>query len=474
VAYTQTTFDSLVTTLAGRLADTTERFWTDEELRAYIIEAIRTWQAYSAYYTTQLTIATTPFTLFYDLFAEPELTPSITDRDIISMVLRHLQEPVDPTGASMTAQFAFPAIVDSLKKRRDQFLLETGLVQKTLVTPGPVLFTANGQVELDNDVISVRRAVWVNTSDITWDADNDTWDFSVGTWDQPRPGTNTLLWKIDRLSMTSGDPAWRVAIPVPTDWTTLLMKPLMFQVMPPPSLAGTLQLIIVQSDGALDPANVATILGIPDDLCWVIKFGVLADVYGQDGPGQDLERAGYCNSRWKDGIQLARITNYARFGQIDDSPAFIDSLPELDSSDVDWMNKTQAVPDGLAISGNLLACVPPSTAQANDLHVDAVVNVPVPSAGGDFIQVGQEYLDAILNYAQHLCLLKEGGEGFKSVQFLYQDMVRLAAVQNDALKANANNFEVLSDREQRDKQENPRRESDIDQKELSYKGDELG
>jgi hypothetical protein len=374
----------------------------------------------------------------------------------------------------MTSQYQYSAIVDALKKRRDQFLLETGLVQKTLVVPGPVPFVDFGQIELENDVISVRRAVWVNTTALTWDQDTQTWSFSTGTWDNPAPGTNTLLWKIDRLSMTSGDPVWRTAIPIPTDWTTLLQKPLMFQVMPPPSLAGTLQLIVIVSDGALTPATSATVLGIPNDLCWIIKFGVLADVYGQEGPGQDLERAAYCNSRWKDGIQLARITNYARFGRIVDLPAFIDSLPELDSTDVNWMNKTQTTPDSLAISGNLVAVVPPSTSFPSSINIDAVVNVPIPVAGGDFIQIGQEFLDAILDYAQHLAMIKEGGEGLKNVQYMYENMVSLAALQNDLLRANADNFEVLSDREQRDKQENPRRKSDIEQKELSYKGGELG
>lgn len=470
MAYTQTTLDSLVTTLSGRLADSTERWWTDEEIRAYIVEAIRTWQAFSAYYTTQMDIVTTPFTLFYDLFAQPALTPSVTDRDIISMVLRHLQEPVDPTGASMTQQYSFPAIVASLKKRRDQFLLETGLVQQTLIVPGPNPGPDAGQLELDNEVISVRRAVWVNTNQLTWDQATMTWSFITGTWDSPLPGTNTLLWKVDRLSMTSGDPIWRTPVPVPTDWTTLLMKPLMFEVMPPNSLQGTLQLIIVASDGALDPATSATVLGIPDDLCWVIKFGVLADIYGQEGPGQDLERAGYCTSRWNDGIKLARITNYPRFARINDVPTFIDSLPELDSTDVNWMNKTQAVPESIAVSGNLVAVNPPSTAAPVTVHLDVISNVPVPVAGGDFIQIGQEFLDAILDYAQHLAMLKEGGEGFKGVQYLYNDMARLAAVQNDLLRANADNFEVLSNRDLRDKEENPRRKTDIDKKELDYPG----
>jgi hypothetical protein len=44
----------------------------------------------------------------------------------------------------------------------------------------------------------------------------------------------------------------------------------------------------------------------------------------------------------------------------------------------------------------------------------------------------------------------------------------LAATQNDRFRAESINFDVLSDRSEREKKENPRRRSDTQLKELDY------
>ena len=56
----------------------------------------------------------------------------------------------------------------------------------------------------------------------------------------------------------------------------------------------------------------------------------------------------------------------------------------------------------------------------------------------------------------------------KNTQGLYKNLVMLAATQNDRLRAQSINLDVLSDRSEREKKENPRRRTDTQLKELEY------
>ena len=174
---------------------------------------------------------------------------------------------------------------------------------------------------------------------------------------------------------------------------------------------GLVNLFTTNTGGNLNPAGGATILGVPDDLCWIVKFGAMADILGQEGPGQDKERAAYCEQRWSDGIKLARITNYIRFAYINGNPVFLDSMNELDTFNSTWMNQAPGVPQSLALAENIVATLPVANG-VSSMGFDIMQKFPIP-APTDPIQLGQEVLDVIVDYAQHLAVLKEGGDGFK-------------------------------------------------------------
>ncbi len=443
MAYSQTTLGQLTQALSNRLSDP-GLFWTPSEQQSYIIEALRTWQAFSASYSTRINIPTTPNAFFYNLFElAPQLTPTITDRDIIVQLEQHLMEPINPVGWSGSEQFNYSQLVQSIQKRRDQFFLQTGLHlrESTIAGPSP----GSGTVALDDKVIDVRRAMWIPTESQIFN----------------------ILWRADPITLTGGNPSWLIDPDVPYDYSVYPELPVILQVSPPPSDNGSINLLTIDSGDNLDPADHATILGIPDDLSWVVKFGALADLFSVSGPGQDLSRAKYCESRWQDGIKLARITNYVKFGYLDGYPLFIDSIAELDMGNPDWVS-TIATPEFLGTAGNIICVSPVADNQPHSMAMDITPNFPVPSTPNGFVQIGKEVLSVIVDYAEHLASIKEGAAEISDTSELYKNMIRLAATQNDRFRAIAQNFDVMSDRSLRHGKFIPRRVSDLDTKELNY------
>lgn len=414
-------------------------FWTTTELQEYINEALRTWQAMSQAYTTRVSFATVPNQLFYNLYSVvSSLAPSITDQDVIKQIQRHLQEPVTGNSWTGTEQFNLQTIVNAIQQARDKFFIETGLgiTEVTVGTSGP----PSGSVELPEHVIDVRRAMWLDAN-----------------------GVYYTLWRADQFDLTAGFPDWFIAPGLPQDYSTVLQQPLMLQLSPPPIDAGTLDLLVTESGGILNPTISPSVLGIPDDFIWVVKYGALASIFAQEGPGQDMARSQYCQQRWNDGISLARIANFVRFGYQDGIPRFVSSMEELDQAQPTWVQNLPGIPSSLAISGNILACSPISDNQPHSIALDICPNFPVASS---YVQVGNEIIEAIVDYAQHVAYTKEGAEELRGSIGMYQALLKLAAVQNDRLRAASNNFDALSDRTVREEKFTKRRNSDIGLKEL--------
>lgn len=444
MAYTQTTFNQLVTALSIRLSDPNKAFWIEDEMKSYLVEALRTWQAFSNFTSDTGGFTTTAGVQYYDIFSEiTQLAPSITDRDLIEDIQRALQEPVDGTAWTGTEQFSLAGVTQAIQKRRDLFLVDTGLVQNLSEVAGPA--PPSGELSLADNIIQVRRALWKDNS-----------------------GVYTILWPADTFILTAASQTWTTPS-VPSDFTTLYTTPLTMLLSPPPAigLPGFVHMITVNSGPNLDPADHATILGIPDDFCWVIKFGALADLFGQDGPGVDIGRAAYCQSRWNDGIKLARITNYLRIGYRSSVPSFIDSMQEQDTANPGWVSAAPGAPESLTTARNILG-VNPTPDDVYSLSFQVLPKFPVPVLGTDIIQIGQEWIDIILDYAQHLANLKESANDIQETMGMYENMVKAAAVENDILRALSINFDVLSDRTTKDANLRPRRRSDFTQMPLDY------
>jgi hypothetical protein len=156
-----------------------------------------------------------------------------------------------------------------------------------------------------------------------------------------------------------------------------------------------------------------------------------------------------------------------RLGYHDGVPTFIDSIAELDAANPSWVISLPGVPKYLALNGNIVCSSPISDNTPHSITLDIQPNFPIPGPIG-YIQIGNEIIDVVLDYAQHLAYIKEGIEEIKSSVHQYKSMLALAATQNDRLRAQSNNFDVLSDRTMRDEKFLKRRNTDVGLKELDY------
>jgi hypothetical protein len=196
---------------------------------------------------------------------------------------------------------------------------------------------------------------------------------------------------------------------------------------------------------------------VPDNFAWVVKFGALSDMLSKAGQAQDMPRAEYCERRWKEGIQLARIHTSAVQAQINGVTATIGAVESLDAYLPNWQNGVAPPTTPALASWNMFAVSPPPDQGNYSVTLDVVQNAPVPVNPNDQLQLGREEFDAVLGYAEHLALFKVGGAEFLSTTPLYDQMVRLAGVYNERLIANVDFFGSMSDRAIREENLRPRR-----------------
>ncbi len=435
MSYTHTTRLQAVTQLAGLLHDTGNVFWTAAELVVWLNEALRTWAVAAHYWKERGTLSTSSGTAFYELTSS--LSPStlrgqvVTDTNLVRDIQFHLLEPATGTSWTGSEQFDFAQVSDALQRRRDQFLVETGC-QLTLATPA-VGASPSGRKVLADTVIDVRRAAWLDSD-----------------------GVYSVLWREDEHGAQSFDADWLQNPARPQAYSVSVSPPLTIQLFPPPLSSGSLDLITVSAGATLNPAA-GVVMGIPDDLTWAVKFGALADLLGKDGQAYDPVRSAYCEQRWREGVELARIATSVMQVQIANVPKPVSSLFELESFNGNWQNESGTPERFVQVGLNIVGFhkVPNG---AFGVSMDVLRNAPIPGADGSFLEVGREELDAVIRYAQHLASFKMGGEEFQATMPHYEHFWRLAATRNARLMASAKTFGVLRNRAQQEEGGRPRME----------------
>lgn len=423
--YSHTTYAQLKTELALRLSDPGKVFWKDAELGVYIVESLRTWQAFSGYWRGRALFSTSANVPFYDI-ADPAtaLTPAlrsatVLDTDVVSACLYHLMEPPILTLWTGSDMFTLVDVVNAVQRRRNQFLLETGVVisRTTQVLSG----VPGGRVPLADSIIDVIRGAWTTPAGVT-----------------------TPLQKGDEWEFRAFSRGWNLAPSTPLQFSIAAAPPLTVQLAPPPADAGTLDLLSVQTGV---PLGGGLALGIPNDFVWVVKWGALADLLGKDGQARDPQRAAYCEKRWQQGIQLARISTSVVDAYINDSQVFVESVAALDKYKTSWQN-TQGTPTVLALAGLNIVALSDVPDGVYSVTLDVVENAPVPVLDEDQVQIGREHLDMLLDYSEHLAAFKMEGQEFEVTAAHMDRMIRLAAQQNVRLRSAAGFADVLANRAQ--------------------------
>lgn len=432
--YALTSFGDAKQEVADRLGDSKMVFWKNAEIGRYISEALRCWGAHTGYWRERGAFGTTPATAFYDLrIALPALRgETLKDSDLQKLMEYQLIEPpvVPFAGTEMFTQADFTG---ALQRRRNQFLLDAGIaITHTLVgaAPPPI-----GRIPLPQEIIDIRRLAF-----------------------QDANGFFSYLSRADEFGESSFDVGWPQNPEDPPErYSIAAVAPIQVQLMPPPLNNGRLDVLAVNIGSPLDPIA-GVLLGVPDDLAWVLRWGALADLLSRNGPAADLGRAAYCEQRYQQGVELARISASVILTQVNDVPVSTDAVWDWDTWEVGWQNSS-GQPDAAAMAGlNLLALKDVPDAGPYGITCDVVRKAPIPAADGDFLQLGEQELNAVLGYAQHEAAFKQGGAEFQATIPLYENFARLATVYNERLRAAVTYAEVLGDRAIQQEKKEPRRE----------------
>lgn len=114
-------------------------------------------------------------------------------------------------------------------------------------------------------------------------------------------------------------------------------------------------------------------------------------------------------------------------------PLQLTSLNELDMGLPDWDSTTTGTALYYAHVGATRIAIHPAQASGN-LSLESFQVTPTLSAGGDFIQVGDEELQALLAYAHHYLTFKEGSAEMEATQGALSAFIEAAARRNKALR----------------------------------------
>lgn len=391
MGYTTTTLADVQALLGARLMDPSFVRWTTPELTIYIQQALRTWNALTSSFRDTSTFQTTVSEPFYDL---PTVLPNLraqtyTALDAINEIAYHLLEPPLVGGLWQgSTQFTLPQIVDALTLSRDAFLLQTmAVVTRSMQVQS---FNPQGLVVLNEDVINVRRLAW-KTPD----------------------GIITVLKRDDSWGLTNYGP--REFAPVsrpPRAYSVGGAPPLALVAMVPiPTVDASLDLLTVNR-GAEIVAPYTDSLGIPNDFAWVVVFGALTELLNKDGIAYDPARAAYCEARWTQGIAVAKDASVVWKARVGSIATGLAAVSDADAYSSSWQ-MLAGIPQRVVTMGQtLVGLVPPPGVPVGggtfSVTLSVVRNAPVPVADSDYLQVGPELLDGIVDYAQHLALFKDG------------------------------------------------------------------
>jgi hypothetical protein len=413
VAFAYLTFTQAVAILASRLQDPSQIYFSQpNELLNAVIESVRLFQALTGSYKQAFSFQTQANQNYYSIASQPgsPVPHTVTDIEVANNVLAALLETPLITGWVGTGQFTFAQLQASLQSRLNRFIGDTGrhTVQQTIPATGELTALPDG-------VLDVRRAGWVPIPQV----------------DTPPTNPTYPLGRLDEWAEQAYIPSAGQNPDMPISYSVFQVGPLQIRMVPPPIAAGNIDCIFTLSGPTvnLDPAN-PVVLGIPDDLSPALKWGVLADLLGTDGPSRDYTRAAYCEQRYQEFVQIARIYPLVLTTTINNVSCGVGSVFDMDAYTPDWQTTT-GVPSFVGICGRGLACVGQTPDGVYSVGTWLCANAPISG----FIQVSRDQIDPIIDYAQHIASFKMAGAEFDGTQRLYQNLVECAKMQNGRLEA---------------------------------------
>lgn len=425
--YTYATFTEAEAALASRLfesyGDATQQFWDvgGGELQVYLIEALRTWNALTSFWRSEFAFTLSPgggvsgSQWWYDITQLPNSNRpfTVTDTSILQSIQYSLLEPLSnsyPLTWTGSKQFNIASILDAMTRRQNQVLAKTGCT----ISVNSIAAQLVTRTVLPDTAIDIRRVAWL-----------------------PKPGfgyVNTIMKQSDLWAKRSFDPGWTIAeAEPPSNWMQSAEPPPAFDSDRIPPVPGTYDVLTVNSGPTVE-VDAPSILTIPDDWSWIVKWGALAGLLSRESEASDPARAAYAQQRFDLGCQVLMNSPAVLALQLNGYPLFVDPVRDGDDFNPSWQTAAGAEPGSCYAAGlNLIAF--PAVDVPYGALISTVQNAPVPPSGGSFVQVARGDYDTILDEAQHLAMFKAGGAEFAKTSGLHQRFIEQAGIYNKKLAA---------------------------------------
>lgn len=412
--YSYATLQNALDALAARLYDPTYQFWTATELTYYINESLRTWNAQAQFWRATMSFPLAANTWWYDLTAQTgSLIPYAgMQNDLIVTIEDHLLEPPTttyPLTWTGSSQYSINDILTAIDKRQDDALGQTsGTLARFLVT-APL----GGTITLPDAVIDIIRVAWLPSATYA-----------------NRPLRQSGAWANRAFSH-----GYTTAAAAPPEmWAQSTEPPPSFDVNTVPPVTGQYEIIAAITDPSPWSSTANAVIRNPTDWIWVLKWGALLDLISREYGAKDSLRAQYCAARYREGVAIQRETPSLLAAWINNIPMAVDAVRNGDDFNSLWQNAAPGPPQSIYLAGNLMGVYPQPDAGAYTVTATVVQNAPLPVSTSDYIQVGRDDYDTIIDYAQHLAMFKAGGAEFAATVPLYQKFQQKAALYNGKLK----------------------------------------
>lgn len=406
------TLSEAIAEVSLRLGDENNVFWTQGEIQLYLNEALRCWNALTAYWATAYTFTFKQVANqnWYqaNLSGSPR-QPVLTDTDVYTLIEYHLMEPATGSTWTGTDQFSITDLSQACSRRRNEILQ----VAACNMVESPINMTPNtSTVELSDSVLDVRRCRWVPA---------------------PNQGSPVTLSRGDYLTFQYFTPDYSQTVANPLRWDVLGSPPQTITLDTMVNVPSALQVLGIEGGADFDPPTASPLL-LPDDWMWVLKFGAMADILSKEQEGKDLPRAAYCRQRYEEGLKLMKYMPWLlKKAWINGVPVDTQDLSGADQTNYEWESRSTAFPE-IVVGGIDLYAVSPVPSGSLSLMLMLVGNAPIPASGAADIQVSRDVMEGILSEAQHLALFKMGGAEFKESMTLHQDFIKLAMRNNARLR----------------------------------------
>jgi hypothetical protein len=368
------------------ITPSTTSFWTEAELQVYISTSLRQmnslcWQWRQDF---QYNDPVNLWNSLGSLAGSPRLR-TLYDTDAYIEMQCMLLEP--PTGQvwTGTSQFNISVMSQALQRRRDEIIQYTNCNQ--LLSAGIPLTPNTIRTELSDQTIDVERVRYI-----------------------PATGIPNTLYRDTTIAQEFYEaPLYQLQPGTPQTFSLSCEPPLSFQVDIPPAQPGTYEAIVLQSGAPFNPPT-PTLVGIPDDFVYVLEYGALADLLGQEAESTDSERAAYCMKRYQEGLELMLKTPWIGLAKVNGVAVSIDSIYAMDQYSVDWDNNPTGFGPVIVAGGvdNIAAPL------AQGIGCTVLGNAPILDSTGTWVQISRPMADTMFDLAQARAMFKVAGAEWKA------------------------------------------------------------